>query len=96
MTGAFLTADEALRIGLYNRVVADGDTLAAATTLAEQLARGPAEGLAITKSALDREAAMDLRTALAFEAETQASLMTQADFHEAYDAFVAKRAPRFR
>ena len=31
---------------------------------------------------------MDLRTALAFEAETQASLMTQADFHEAYDAFV--------
>src|SRR5205085_5008816 len=38
MTGDFVTAEEALRIGLYNRVVADGETLAAATSFAEQIA----------------------------------------------------------
>src|SRR4030095_10229960 len=33
MTGDFITADEALRIGLYNRVVPDGEALAAATVV---------------------------------------------------------------
>ena len=36
MTGDFITADEALRIGLYNRVVADGEALTAATAFAAQ------------------------------------------------------------
>jgi enoyl-CoA hydratase/carnithine racemase len=96
MTGDFVTADEALRIGLYNRVVDDGQALAAATTLAQQLARGPAEALAVTKAALDREAIMDLPSALAFEAEQQALLMERPDFREAYEAFVAKRPAKFR
>lgn len=96
MTGDFIAADEAFRIGLYNRVVSDGETLSAATVLAEQLARGPREALAITKDALDREATLDLPWALESEAQMQASLMTQADFREAYVAFVAKRAAKFR
>jgi enoyl-CoA hydratase/carnithine racemase len=96
MTGDFVTADEALRIGLYNRVVPDGEALSAATAYAETLARGPAEALATTKDALDREATLGLRAALDFEAETQASLMARADFREAYEAFVAKRPPKFR
>jgi enoyl-CoA hydratase/carnithine racemase len=96
MTGDFITADEAFRIGLYNRVVADGDALSAATTLAAQLARGPASALAITKESLNREASLDFPSALEAEARAQASLMRQADFREAYDAFVAKRAPNFQ
>ena len=96
MTGDFIVADEAFRIGLYNRVVPDGETLSAATGFAEQLARGPREALAITKDALDREATLDLPSALESEAQMQASLMTQADFREAYEAFVAKRAAKFR
>jgi len=96
MTGEFVTADEAARIGLYNRVVPDGEALAAATALAVQLARGPGDALAATKHALDREGAMDLRAALEEEARVQASLMTAADFREAYAAFVAKRPPKFR
>jgi enoyl-CoA hydratase/carnithine racemase len=39
---------------------------------------------------------MDLRAALEEEARVQASLMTAADFREAYAAFVAKRPPKFR
>jgi enoyl-CoA hydratase/carnithine racemase len=96
MTGDFITADEAFRIGLYNRVVADGDALSAATTLAAQLARGPASALAITKESLNSEASLDFPSALEAEARAQASLMRQADFREAYDAFVAKRAPNFQ
>jgi enoyl-CoA hydratase/carnithine racemase len=96
MTGDFITADEALRIGLYNRVVADGEALDAATALAAQLGRGPSPALGITKDALNREANMDLQSALDAEAQIQASLMQHADFREAYDAFVAKRSPRFQ
>jgi len=96
MTGDFITAEEALRIGLYNRVVADGEALAAATAFAEQVAEGPSFALEITKDALDREATTDFRSALECEAQIQASLMTHADFREAYEAFVAKRPPKFR
>ena len=96
MTGDFITADEALRIGLYNRVVPDGDALTAATAFAEQLARGPAAALEITKAALNREATLDLSSALESEAQIQASLMTHPDFREAYEAFVARRLPKFQ
>lgn len=96
MTGDFITADEALRIGLYNRVVADGQALDAATRLAAQLGRGPSLALGITKDALNREANMALQAALDAEAHIQASLMQHADFREAYEAFVAKRPPRFQ
>jgi enoyl-CoA hydratase/carnithine racemase len=95
MTGDFITAEEATRIGLYNRVVSDGDVVTAATAFAETIARGPSFALEMTKDAIDREASMDLHAALEAEAQLQASLMTHADFREAYEAFVAKRPPRF-
>jgi enoyl-CoA hydratase/carnithine racemase len=96
MTGDFIEADEACRIGLCNRVVADGEALTAATGFAEQLARGPLRALEITKHALNREAHLDLMSALDEEARAQASLMTEPDFREAYAAFAAKRSPKFR
>jgi enoyl-CoA hydratase/carnithine racemase len=96
MTGDFVSAEEAFRIGLYNRVVDDGAALAAATAFAEQLARGPSLALEITKDAIDHEASLDFASALEAEARVQASLMTHADFREAYEAFVAKRPPKFR
>ncbi len=96
MTGDFISAEEALRIGLYNRVV-PGETLAtAAREFAERLARGPSFALEITKDALDREASMDLPSALEAEAQIQAALMLHPDFREAYEAFRDKREPRFK
>jgi len=95
MTGDFISADDAFRIGLYNRVVPDGEALIAATAFAEQLGRGPLLALEITKGALNREASMALEAALEAEAQIQASLMAHADFREAYEAFVGKRPPRF-
>ncbi len=95
MTGDFLSAEEAHRIGLYNRVVPDGRALDAARELAERLARGPSFALEITKDALNREASMDLAGALEAEAQIQAALMLHPDFRESYEAFVAKRDPDF-
>jgi enoyl-CoA hydratase/carnithine racemase len=96
MTGDFVEAGEALRMGLYNRVVEDADVLSLARTFAAQLATGPSLALEITKDALNREAGMDFQSALEAEAQVQASLMTHADFREAYEAFIARRPPRFR
>src|SRR2546422_1961929 len=96
MSGDFIDAQTALRLGLYNRVVAGANVMVEARSFAERLARGPSPALGITKDALNREAHMDLVTALDAEAEVQASLMTHADFREAYNAFVAKRPPRFQ
>lgn len=95
MTGDFISADEAHRIGLYNRVVADGAALEAATDMARKLSRGPSFALEITKDALNREASMDLAGALEAEAQIQAALMLHPDFRESYQAFVEKRDPEF-
>jgi len=95
MTGDFCDARRAKEIGLYHRVVPQEQVLAEARTLAERLARGPSAALAVTKDALNREAAMDLRTALELEAQVQAELMRHPNFRESYEAFVAKREPRF-
>jgi enoyl-CoA hydratase/carnithine racemase len=95
MTGEFIAADEALRIGLYNRLVAADELMPAATAFAESLAGGPSFALEITKDALNREAHMDLAAALEAEAQIQAALMQHPDFREAFEAFREKRPARF-
>jgi enoyl-CoA hydratase/carnithine racemase len=95
MTGDFIDAQRAQEIGLYNAVVPVDRVLAEAQALAGKLARGPSPALAVTKDALNREAAMTLDDALAFEAKVQAELMEHPNFRESYEAFKAKREPRF-
>ncbi|NNE42999.1 MAG: enoyl-CoA hydratase family protein [Gemmatimonadetes bacterium] len=94
-TGDFIGADRAAEIGLYQRVVPDGEALAAATALAEKLARGPSPAHAVTKDMLNREASLEMMAAFRAEGRVQAKLMEGFNFREAYDAFVAKRDARF-
>jgi enoyl-CoA hydratase/carnithine racemase len=95
MTGDFVDADEALRIGLYNRVVPVERLAEETAAVVDRLVKGPAPGLAATKAALAREMHLDLDTALREEARIQAELMRGPDFREGFQAFVEKRAPRF-
>jgi enoyl-CoA hydratase/carnithine racemase len=95
LTGDFMDAKRAHKIGLYNRVVPQDQVLSEARSMAEQLARGPSAALGVTKQALEAEAALDLEAALAYEAEVQAQLMRGPNFTEAHEAFRAKRNPKF-
>ena len=96
MTGDFIDAETARDWGLYNRVVPKEETVATAREMAEKLARGPSFGLEVTKKMLQREASMDVDSALAAEVEIQAACMEDANFRESYDAWVEKRKPRFK
>jgi len=95
-TGDFISAQEAQRIGLYNRVVPRNQLAATTLEFAERLALGPAFALAKTKEMLNRELNMNLETALECEAQAQAICMQHPDYREAYEAFVNKRAAKFK
>lgn len=95
LTGEFVDAATAERIGLYQRVVPVDRCLAEARSLAERLAAGPSFALEVTKRMLYREAAMDLDAALEAEVEIQSVCMQDPNFREAYEAFRAKRPPKF-
>jgi enoyl-CoA hydratase/carnithine racemase len=95
MLGDFITAERAAQIGLYNRVVPGERLMAEATDVAARLARGPSAALGVTKQALNEEAAMDLVSAIEWEAQAQAACMRNPNFREAYEAFRAKREPKF-
>jgi enoyl-CoA hydratase/carnithine racemase len=94
-TGDFISAEEAGRIGLYNRVVTADELEAETIRWAEKLAAGPAFALGITKASLNRELDMSLEMALEAESAAQAICMLNPDFREAYQAFTEKRAPEF-
>jgi enoyl-CoA hydratase/carnithine racemase len=93
--GDIIGADEALRIGLVNRVVPRGECLREATALAERLASGPAFAHAMTKQMLESEHGMTLEQAIEAEAQAQAVCMQHPDFRAAFDAWKAKRPIRF-
>lgn len=95
MLGDFLDAREAERIGLYHGTFPAEQVMDEARALAERLARGPSTGLEVTKDLLNREATMDLWTALETEAAAQAACMLSPNFREAYEAFRARREARF-
>ena len=95
MTGDFIDAQRAYDIGLYNRVVSTEAVLGEARTFAEQLAKGPSYALGVTKQSLNREASLDLESALQAEAEAQAVCMENPNFREAFEAFQAKRNTKF-
>jgi enoyl-CoA hydratase/carnithine racemase len=93
--GDFVSAAEAERIGLYNRVVSAGELDQVTAEMAGRLATGPGFAVAMTKEMLNREMDVSLDTALEWEAQAQAICMQHPDYRESYDAFVAKREPKF-
>jgi 2-(1,2-epoxy-1,2-dihydrophenyl)acetyl-CoA isomerase len=95
LVGDPIDADEALRIGLVNRVVAADTLMAEARALADRLAAGAPQANAITKHALQRSWSIDLDDALEDEARLQGEAGATADHVEGLAAFREKRPPRF-
>ena len=96
MTGEFISAEEALRIGLYHRVAPIDQLSDAAMEYAKKLADGPSNGIAVTKQQLNAETLPRLKEALEMEARVQAKCMLSRDFDEGYKAFMEKRSPKFK
>ena len=95
MTGDFISAEEAHRIGLYTRVVPSDHLSDVTMELATSLAAGPGHGLAVTKQQLNQESLPRLKEVLNAEATAQAQCMLHRDFKEGYQAFLEKRKPKF-
>lgn len=95
LLGETLRADEALRLGLVNRVVAPAELSAQAQALAERLAAGPTRAYGRIRQLLD--ASLDSSLAEQLEAERAAFLASTrtADFAEGIAAFLEKRPARF-
>ncbi|HEV8625415.1 MAG TPA: enoyl-CoA hydratase-related protein, partial [Acidimicrobiia bacterium] len=91
-----IDADEALRIGLVNRVVDDAELEAAATALAERIAGQPPIAVRRSKRAIDRAAQQSLGEGLREAAVGQAECIRSADFLEAVSANLEKRTPAFK
>ena len=94
--GDLVEADHALRIGLANRVVENGEeAVRVATEWANRLAAGPAFAHSMTKQMIESEHTMPLAAAIEAEAQAQALCMQHPDFAEAHAAFKAKRPKKF-
>jgi 2-(1,2-epoxy-1,2-dihydrophenyl)acetyl-CoA isomerase len=95
LVGDPIAADEALRIGLVNRVVPGEQLMAEARALADRIAAGAPLATAATKHALDRAWSIDLDAALDDEARLQGLSGATDDHAEGLAAFREKRPPRF-
>ena len=93
-TAARIDADEALRIGLVNRVVDEVELDATVAALAETIAAQPPLALRHAKRAIDAFA--DPERSLQLAAEGQAVCLRSEDFVEAGKAFVEGRPPVYR
>ena len=88
-------ADEALTLGLVNRVVPDDQLRDATMELARSLAQGPSVALSLMKRNLNCAESGDLTELLDMEAVHQVQAGRTEDHREAARAFVEKRTPVF-
>lgn len=93
--GERISAEEAERIGLVNRVVDDGEALNAALEMAEKLAGKSSMTLRLLKRTLRDGAEMPPSAALRHEQAMIGLVLDSRDAHEGCKAFLEKRPARF-
>ena len=95
LTGDLISADQALRIGLVNRVVPDDQLDSAVDALAEQIAAKPPETVALGKAAFWRLRDLPLVEAYADASQVMARNLGLDEAHEGIAAFLEKRPPNW-
>ena len=93
LTGDLISADEAQRIGLLNRVVEPGTERDEALKLARQIASKSALTVKIGKEAFYRQLEMSLADAYRYASDVMVENMLARDAEEGIGAFIGKRAP---
>src|SRR5580765_6428390 len=94
--GAPISADEALRIGLVNRVVPAAELMAEARTLAGQLAKNAPIAMRYIINAVTRGVEMPFAEACQYEATLFGLVASTEDMKEGTAAFLEKRKATFR
>ncbi|MEN9588539.1 MAG: hypothetical protein RLZZ481_325 [Pseudomonadota bacterium] len=94
-TGDSLSAQEALACGLVSRVVAPEKLMEEALKLANKIAANPGGVLRMTKRLLREGERSTLDSLLEISAGYQAIAHMTPDHHEAVNAFIEKRPPKF-
>jgi 2-(1,2-epoxy-1,2-dihydrophenyl)acetyl-CoA isomerase len=94
-TGDAIDAEKAEQLGIVNRVLPEEELMPYTREFAARLARGPEVAIRLTKRAVYESQAIDLRTSLDLISSHMAVLMATDDHHEAVQAFLEKRQPRF-
>jgi enoyl-CoA hydratase/carnithine racemase len=96
LTGELISAEDAMRIGLVNRVVAAGQEHAEAFKLAEKIAGKSTLTVKIGKEAFYRQAEMPLAEAYKYTSEVMVENMLARDAEEGISAFIEKRDPNWQ
>ena len=94
-SGRSLGGGEGLAWGFFNKLCAADTLLSEAQAMAKTIAVGPAFAHGMTKKMLHQEWNMGLDEAIEAEAQAQAICMQTRDFTRAFEAFAAKKKPRF-
>jgi enoyl-CoA hydratase/carnithine racemase len=96
LTGDNLTAQEAFRLNLVNKVVPAGEVLKTAKDLAKKIANKGAVAIAAAMDSIGKARDAELNAGLEIEAANVAKLTATEDAREGITAFLTKRQPVFK
>jgi len=94
-TGSMISAEEAQRIGLVNRVVPHAELMPTVLELATTVTKSAPRVVRLAKESIYRSLSSDMESAFTREGEVQMECFYSDDFLEGLTAFKEKRTPRF-